>query len=116
AQSGQRILQANIYDGSDQGKKYFATTSVVGNRVAPGTGKPQTPVKAARILDELASWPVSISYYESGDGKDDGVPTYQMAFRFFENGVTRDLKIDYGKFSVNGKLADIEFYDPADCQ
>ncbi|MGI9406220.1 MAG: cell envelope integrity EipB family protein [Hyphomicrobiaceae bacterium] len=116
AKSGRRILQANIYDGSERGQKYFVTTSIVGKRIAPGDKVAKESPEPTRALNTLSSWPVSISYYDAGDKKDDGLPTYQMAFRFFENGVTRDLRIDYGDFSMNGKLADLEFFEEPGCE
>ncbi len=115
ARSGKRILQAKVYDGSENGKKIYATTSVLGNRIAPGEKSASQDDDAGQGLGKLNSWPVSISYFEADDKKNEGLPIYQMSFRFFENGVTRDLKIDYGNFSIDGTLARVEYFDEPAC-
>ena len=33
----------------------------------------------------------------------------------YENGITRDLVMDYGDFSMTGKLVDLKVYDKPDC-
>ena len=40
---------------------------------------------------KLKSWPISISYYEDGNDKKDALPSYELAFLYFENGVSRRL-------------------------
>ena len=64
-------------------------------------------------LDGIASWPVSISYFDSA--KEDAAPSYELAFRIYENGVSRRLFIDYGDFSIRGELIEIEFLEPSKC-
>ena len=115
AQAGRKIIQANVYDGSEQGRKFFATTSIVGKPIHPGAKVSDRAKIAEQGLDQLTSWPVSISYYESDPKQDEGLPSYQMAFRFFENGVTRNLKIDYGTFVVDGRLADVTYFKESAC-
>lgn len=115
AQAGQRLLQANVYDGSEQGRKYFSTTSYVGNKIAPGVKAGDDSAVKELGLSRLNSWPVSISYYDSAKEDNEGLPDYQMAFRFFENGVTRGLKIDYGTFRIDGRLANVTYFKEAPC-
>jgi len=114
ARSGKRSMQANVYDGSENGKKIYATTAILGNRIAPGAAA-TNPGLIGQGLAKLGSWPVSVSYYEASDARTEGLPTYQMSFRFFENGVTRNLKIDYGNFVIDGTLARVEYLDEATC-
>jgi hypothetical protein len=118
AQSGRNIVQANIYDGSEKGTKYFETTTFIGKPVPPGnTGFEAIP--NSEKLDELVSWPVSISYYESKEGPaaggDEGTPTYELSFRLYANGVSRKLQIDYGNFAIAGELTRIDFSEPGKC-
>ena len=35
------------------------------------------------------------------------MPEYRIAFKLHENGLTRDLLMDYGDFSMTGKLVDL---------
>ena len=36
------------------------------------------------------------------------LPTYQMSFTLYENGVTNDLVMDYGDYALSGSLEEIE--------
>ncbi len=114
AMRGQFALQAQLYDGMDKGEKVYQTTTVIGKPLAPGANKSLKPVANADVLDNLVSWPVSISYFE-GDKKSDILPSYQITYRLYANGVSRQLKIDYGNFSVDGELSHIEFLKPSEC-
>ena len=116
ARQGTGVVQANIYDGSEKGDKLYETTTFIGKPVAPGPGLP-TGVANAERLDELTSWPVSISYFERtpNAAKDEGLPAYELSFRLFANGVSRDLLIDYGSFSIKGVLSRIDFREPTEC-
>lgn len=116
ARQGATVIQANIYDGSEKGDKLYETTTFIGKPVAPGPRAP-TGVANAEKLDALVSWPVSISYFERapGSGKDEGIPAYELSFRLFANGVSRDLLIDYGSFSIKGVLSRIDFREPEEC-
>ena len=64
-------------------------------------------------LGELASWPVSIGYFEPKGG--DLTPSYQIDFRLYENGVSRELLIDYGDFSIHGTLTSLEYLKAPEC-
>ena len=114
AREGQRLFQAQIYDGSEKGQKVYDTTAFIGKPVAPGTDgqKLEAPAKD-RGLAELVSWPVSIGYFEAKGG--DLKPSYQIDFRLYANGVSRELLIDYGDFSVHGKLTSLEYLKAEEC-
>jgi hypothetical protein len=43
------------------------------------------------------------------------LPVYSIAFKLYENGVTRDLTMDYGDFVLQGELAQLEIYEPEPC-
>jgi len=62
----------------------------------------------------MTSWPVSIGYFESKGG--DLTPSYQIDFRLYANGVSRELLIDYGDFTVHGTLTSLEYLKPSECR
>ncbi len=81
----------------------------------PGT-RPLSPAfKGSDKLAAVESWPMTISYFDAGKDKEDQVPAYELSFRYFENGVTSDLKIDYGEFAIKGELKELTFLDPGKC-
>jgi hypothetical protein len=115
ARNGERIFLADLYDGSEKGEKVFATASFIGKANPPGYNRTLPEVESARVLDTVRSWPVSISYFEEGSDRKDAVPAYELAFIYYENGVSRRLYIDYGDFSVRGALKSLQMLEPGKC-
>jgi len=115
AAQGERSLQVVLYDGSDQGQKAFDTMAFISQSYPPGSQTDLSPVTNADRLKALASWHVAISYYERKGKRDEGTPSYEMTFRYYANGVTRRLFIDYGDFAIKGALKEIEFLEPGQC-
>lgn len=115
ARAGKSIFIGDLYDGSEKGEKVYNTTSAIGRRIAPGAVKSPAALKNGDVLDRTVSWPVAISYFEPGSEKKDAVPSYELSFRFFENGVSTGLRIDYGEFAIRGELKELVFLDTASC-
>jgi envelope integrity protein B len=113
ARTGQGLFQARVYDGSEKGQKVYDTTAFIGTEVQPGSDPKLEQVAKDKGLDALASWPVSIGYFEAKGG--DLTPSYQIDFRLYENGVSRDLLIDYGDFSIHGTLTSLEYLKATEC-
>lgn len=113
ARTGQGLFQARIYDGSEKGQKVYDTTAFIGTEVQPGDDPKLEQVAKDKGLGELPSWPVSIGYFEAKGG--DLTPSYQIDFRLYENGVSRELLIDYGDFSIHGTLTSLEYLKAPEC-
>jgi hypothetical protein len=115
ALAGKSLFQARIYDGSEKGRKVYDTTAFIGTRVKPGADEEKLETAAKeKKLGELPSWPVSIGYFEPEEG--DLTPSYQIDFRLYENGVSRKLLIDYGDFSIQGRLSSLEYLKVKECK
>ncbi len=114
AKKGQSVLQARIYDGSSEGDKVYSTTAFIGKRLKPGAKRHPKRVDNDKTLEALESWPVSISYFETEEGPAE-TPVYQLNFRMYNNGVSRDLVIDYGDFAIKGDLSSLEFMPYTKC-
>lgn len=117
ARQGETALAADIYDGSEKGDKLYETTTFIGKARPSETGLSARAIPNSEKLTGVPSWPVSISYYEpaANPARDEGLPVYELSFRLFANGVSEDLVIDYGTFSIRGELSQIEFHKPAAC-
>ena len=111
AEKGEKFYETSIYDGSDDANKVLATTVIIGKDGAAsiGANDDEGPLKD---LKSEAHWPVSMSYF-SDEKSDEGLPIYQIAFQLYDNGITRDLVMDYGDFSMTGKLVDLKVFDKA---
>lgn len=116
ARVGQRILSADLYDGSEGGQKLYATTAAIGRQVAPGARRQLAQLANGVDLDRIPSWPISIGYFEPGAQRKDVVPNYEMSYRFHENGVTSSLLIDHGEFAIRGELKELTYLPANPCE
>ncbi len=115
AQSGKRIFASDVYDGSDKGDKIYATTAAIGPELSQQAKAAMRAVPEAEKLANLRAWPMSLSYFDKSEDRDDAVPTYEVAFVFFENGISRRLIFDYGTFSLKGRLSSLTLLPPVKC-
>ncbi|MBX9457148.1 MAG: cell envelope integrity EipB family protein [Rhizobium sp.] len=111
ARSGKHFFEARIFDGSDNGDKAVFTTTVVGSPTA--VLPDDSDAKSAGRLKDEKTWPVTIAYFN--DEKADGLPTYRMSFKLYDNGISRDLTMDYGDFALSGKLVKLDFLPESKC-
>ena len=110
ANHGQTFYETNLFDGSENGDQVMTTTVVVGKKSDAKDNDPE-----AGALDKLAGekyWPVEIAYFDDRKGGGEEVPEYRIAFKLHENGITRDLVMDYGDFSMTGKLVNLSVFNP----
>lgn len=115
AVAGKTVFQAMVYDGSEKGHKVYDTTAFIGKKVEPGAGADRLEKAVEDMkLAELPSWPISIGYFDVSDR--DLTPSYQIDFRLYQNGVSRDLLIDYGEFTVEGRLSSLEYLKEKKCR
>ena len=112
AREGKTLLETAVYDGSESGEKIYQSLSVIGKRIDPDKKLDEGAV-GKDVLAGLARWPVTISYFDKGEKKGEGelseqTPIYAISFEMYENGVSRELKLDYGDFVINGKMSSLE--------
>lgn len=112
AREGRNVLEVKVYDGAETGEKLYNATAIIGRRIAPGTGELEAAARDPKLA-ALARWPVTISYFE--EGRDSATPVYSIAFELYENGVSRQLVIHYGEFSLRGDLASLEWQPETAC-
>lgn len=111
AEKGEAILDASVFDGSPDAKKVYDTLSVIGRGVSDPKG-----LEDAATASDLAGrtrYPVTISYYERNADKQ--TPDYTISFDMFDNGVSRNLKLDYGEFALRGTLISYEALPKEEC-
>lgn len=114
AQSDERFLSAEVYEGSGSADSADTATAIIGGP------------KISATDDDMTSgnthWPVSIAYFSKEEPKDQSkqlgeeMPSYQLSFKLHENGVARDLILDYGDYSLTGTLQSLEALDVESCE
>lgn len=108
ANSGETFYETNLFDGSEDADKVMTTTVIVGKKADAQKSDPE--LSALKDLAGQKYWPVDIAYFsENADGGEE-VPEYRIAFKLHENGLTRDLVMDYGDFSMTGKLVNLALF------
>jgi hypothetical protein len=115
AREGKTILDFQVYDGSESGEKIYNSLTVIGKAIPPDN-KPSDVAAKEAALAGLTRWPVTISYFDKASTTGEQTPVYAITFELYENGVSRNLMLDYGDFSVSGELTQIEFKDAKPCK
>lgn len=97
AQSGQRIFNAHVFDGSDD--KGPVEINVVIGRKTCGASKDPLLSGCGWALREAV-------FHDTGDNQ--SISDYEMSMDLLENGVVKSMTADYHSFSVTQKLIAIE--------
>ncbi|WP_367714806.1 cell envelope integrity EipB family protein [Nitratireductor sp. GISD-1A_MAKvit] len=110
AREGGGFYQTTLFDGSEDADRMMLTSVTIGKQqTAPAAGDGET--KAAGALDKEPFWPVSIAYFDPATTTGETLPEYQISFLLYDSGITRSLDMDYGEFSIRGKLVDLTMFD-----
>jgi hypothetical protein len=109
AEKGDTFYETTLFDGSDEADKVMTTTVVIGKPTTEKAGNMEAgPLKA---LADDTYWPVNIAYFDMiGQGGEE-TPDYRTSFKLHANGLTRDLVMDYGDFSMKGTLVNLDVFD-----
>ena len=112
AKAGQQLLDVKVFDGSDDGKKVYDTTTIIGRQLVGPTNDPEPAHVAA--MDTMPRWPVTIAYFE--EGRKDQMPAYVLGFDLYANGVSRALRFDYGDFVLAGQMVSLDLAPTKACK
>jgi len=108
ALAGRHFLEMPLYDGSSEADSVADTTVIIGDKKMPAADDRE--VKFMGPFAGEPAWPVTIAYFDDSENKD-GLPAFRTEFLLYKNGITRDLFMDYGDFSVRGKLVRLDILD-----
>ncbi|MES2906255.1 MAG: cell envelope integrity EipB family protein [Pseudomonadota bacterium] len=113
AKEQQNVLQADFFDGSESGKKLYATTAIIGKEVAlPIPNEHPTFAQFAKT----PRYPISISFYDKQQDKaGEQLPLYDLHATMFDNGVTYKLRLDYPDFSLEASMKSLELLPAGTC-
>lgn len=106
AEKGERFYQAMLFDASDDADKAPMTTVVIGSEQKPAGDDPELAAMGGLAADPY--WPVELAYFDLSDGDGEETPGYRISFKLHANGVTRSLAMDYGSFSLTGRLVKLD--------
>lgn len=104
ARAGQRLLAAPLFDGTSADGAQDTTT------VMTGGWQEAQPNTAFPALSDQGSVRMRIAFFDRGPDAQQGAgtPDYEVSLRYYANGVADELKMDFGDFTVNGTLGELQ--------
>ena len=100
AAAGENFIQRQVFDGATE-ESAVLVSGVIGAKVEP------TPDAAKRSpLLTRPGWRIRLAFFPADANVEK--PDYELGMLLLDNGVSRDMLIDYGDYSIRAKLDDIE--------
>lgn len=103
--AGKRFLAIPLFDGTGEAGAQDTFVTI------EGWHKPHSEQWSA--LTGLPSGRVHIAFYDRDTTSE--IPDYEIGMRYFDNGVSDDLAMNFGDFVMAGKLAQFEQKPPPRC-
>jgi hypothetical protein len=100
ARAGAAFVSRQVFDGSAEENAVQVSAFIAAKLTADPTSAKLDP------LLERPGWRVRLAFFPA-DAKAD-VPDYELGMLLLDNGVSRDMVIDYGDYTIRAKLDDIE--------
>jgi len=100
AREGENFLSRQVFDGATD-ENAVQVSAAIGVKVTadPAAMTPSPLLQRPGWRVRLAFFPVDASVEK---------PDYELGMRLLDNGVSQDMLIDYGEYSIRAKLDDIE--------
>ena len=107
-ESGEVPLWRVVFDGSGDEGLYGINVALARSLPPDLKASIDTP-----LVRGLPSWRVGVAYF--GMESDAAEPEFEQEMRLFANGVVDNLLLDYGDFTLDAALADLEELPAPDC-
>jgi hypothetical protein len=100
AKTGENFISKHIFDGATV-ENAVLVSAVIGPKI-----EPDAEIAKKSPLLNRPGWRVRLAFFPA-DPKEEK-PDYELGMLLLDNGVSRDMTIDYGEYSIRAKLDDIE--------
>lgn len=107
AKAGEKFDRHPVFDGAGVEGPSMMTAFLLPRRDAPPGGTPKALTAPQPV------YPASIAVFS--DGEKNEMPSFEMTIYLQENGVVPELIMDYGDFSVRGRIKIFEKLPKAEC-
>ncbi len=107
AEAGDNFMSMQVFDGATA-ESAVLVSAVIGAKVEPDA----EAAKKSPLLDR-PGWRVRLAFFPA-DHKAEK-PDYELSMILLDNGVSRDMVIDYGDYAIRAKLDDIEALPKPGC-
>jgi hypothetical protein len=100
ASEGENFLSRQVFDGATD-ENAVQISAAIGTKLAP-----EAAAADRSPLLQRAAWRVRLAFFPADNSVEK--PDYELGMHLLDNGVSRDMLIDYGEYSIRAKLDDIE--------
>ena len=100
ARAGETFFSRQVFDGATVSGSVLVT-AVIGPKIDPDSEL----VKKSPLLDR-PGWRVRLAFFPADQTAEK--PDYELGMTLLDNGVSRDMKIDYGDYTIKARLDNIE--------
>src|ERR1700758_4735856 len=100
AREGENFLSRLVFDGAAD-ENAVQVSAAIGGKL---TADPAAVVRSSLL--ERPGWRVRLAFFPADANAEK--PDYELGMRLLDNGVSQDMLIDYGDYSIRAKLDDIE--------
>jgi hypothetical protein len=107
ARKGEKILSRIVFDGASE-EGMFEINAVIGGLTPVATPNPKLV-----FSPNTKYWPMRLAFFSMKAGVE--LPDYQTTVHLLENGIARELLLDYGNFKIRGTLDKVEFPPKPSC-
>jgi hypothetical protein len=115
ASAGDQFMAAKVLDGASD-ENASDVSAVIGAPQTAEAGVASATVKSPLLA--RPSWRVHLAFFPA-DGNSDksggDKPDYELDMRLLDNGVSRDMVLDYGDFAIKAKLDSLEALPKPNC-
>ncbi len=110
AGAGDQFVAAKVFDGAST-ENAVDVTAVIGGPQTAEAGAAESPLKSPYL--ERPSWRMRLAFFPADASADE--PDYELGMRLLDNGVSRDMVLDYSDFAIKAKLDKIEAMPKPSC-
>jgi len=116
AREGTVMDRTVVFDGSELKKLYTAVSFIGKAKKTEDTTLPET-LTDKTMFDGQSAWPITVSYFDqdTADAGGEQVPSHEVSFTMFENGISTDLTLGYEHFSLTGSMTELTVFEPTEC-
>ena len=107
AKAGENFISKQIFDGATV-ENAVLVSAVIGAKVEPD----EESAKKSPLLNR-PGWRVRLAFFPADQKAEK--PDYELGMILLDNGVSRDMVIDYGDYSIRATLDDIEALPKPHC-
>ncbi len=107
AKAGETLVSRQVFDGSAE-ENAVQVSAVIGPKVTPSSAD----AKPSPLL-QRPGWRMRLAFFPADPNAER--PDYELGMRLLDNGISRDMVIDYGEYSIRARLDDIEPMPKPNC-